>query len=1011
MLWQVEIRQRRPESSHAARGVTEAARALGIEGCVRAEASVGWLVEGDLSRDDIERVAADLLCDPVSESWSVSGIGGPASGVAQPGDPADAGLPVVLHVLPRTGVTDPAGESAREAMRLLGFEARAVRSLRTYRLPPLSPEAIDRLAWKALASEAVHEVVTGPLAPRSLAGGGRWVFENRSVRLEGLDAEALARLSRERCLALSVEELSAVAAHFAGIGRDPTEIELESIAQTWSEHCCHKTLTSAVDHEGPRGSVSFDNLLKETVFAATRSIRERLGERDWCVSVFRDNSGVIRFDDEHDICVKVETHNHPSAIEPYGGAATGLGGVIRDVLGTGLSARPVANLDVFCVAPPDFPADRLPPGVIHPRRLLDGVVAGVRDYGNRMGIPTIAGAVAFDEGYLGNPLVYCGTVGIMPRDSADARVAVGDLVVVAGGRTGRDGIHGATFSSIELSSASETESGGAVQIGHAIHEKTLLEFVVEAGRQRLFSAITDCGAGGLSSAVGEMGADLGAEVDLDAVPLKYDGLSATEVWISEAQERMVLAVPPANWERLRTIAETEGVEASVIGRFTGTGRLRLRWDAATVGDLDCRFLHGGRPGSRRTSRWIPSRTNGPGEPARSAATPADLHLLPTLRRLLARPDIASKEWIIRQYDHEVQGTSVVKPLVGPGDGPSDATVIRGALGRPAGIVLGVGLRHRLGRLDPYQMAAAGIVEAIANVVASGAGFDRIALLDNFCFGECRSPEGLGAAVEACLACHDMALAFDAPFVSGKDSLNNVFTWSDGEGRCRELSIPPTLLATAVGRIADVSRAMTTDLKRLGNRLYVVGATTAALAGSQVAAIWTRAETGPPPVVDAAACRRVFEAVARAIADGLVAACHDCSDGGLLTALGEMAIGGGLGCRVDLAAVPLTARGPEDHETRAADAAIGPDVRGWPPGWVAAFAETPGRFICEVPPEAADAFEAACAGIPHAAIGEVTPAPTLTLDGEPDDHGPREIAIDALAAAWRSLADDFSGGCR
>ncbi|MFM8577636.1 MAG: phosphoribosylformylglycinamidine synthase subunit PurL, partial [Planctomycetaceae bacterium] len=902
MLWQVEIRQRQAAFDHAARGVTAAARALGIDGCDRAEASVGWLIEGDLGLSEVERVASELLCDPVTESWSAFAVGRSPSTV----DPA---LPVVLHVLPRAGVTDPAGESAREAMQLLGIDARAVRSLKTYRLPRLASDGIDRLAWKALASEAVHEVVVGPLSPRTLAGGSRWTFENRRVTLAGLDSQALAKLSRDRCLALSVEELSAVAAHFASLRRDPTEIELETIAQTWSEHCCHKTLTSAVDHEGPRGASSFDNLLKETVFAATRTIRERLGDRDWCVSVFRDNSGVVRFDEHHDICVKVETHNHPSAIEPYGGAATGLGGVIRDVLGTGLSARPIASLDVFCVAPPDLPADRLPPGVIHPRRLLDGVVAGVRDYGNRMGIPTVAGAVVFDERYLGNPLVYCGTVGIMPRGTADSKVAVGDLIVVAGGRTGRDGIHGATFSSIELSSASETESGGAVQIGHAIHEKTLLEFVVEAGRQRLFSAITDCGAGGLSSAVGEMGAELGADVDLDKVPLKYDGLTATEVWISEAQERMVLAVPPDNWEQMRSIAAIEGVEITAIGHFSGTGRVHLRWDGVSVGEIECHFLHHGRPTGRRQSHWHPSRPAAGSMNADTSGAPQTAELLPTLRRLLCRPDVASKEWIVRQYDHEVQGGSVVKPFTGPGDGPSDATVVRGTLGQPAGIVIGVGLRHRLGPIDPYQMAAGGIVEAIANVIAAGGSFERIALLDNFCFGECRTPEGLGTAVEACLACHDMAIAFDAPFVSGKDSLNNVFTWSDEAGHAHELSIPPTLLATAVGRIDDVGRALTTDFKRPGHRIYIVGATANGLAGSQlaeIAAVWPMLADDAAPTVDTTACRNIFEILSRALGDGRVTACHDVADGGLLVARAEMCIGGSVGCRVDLSAVPVTA---------------------------------------------------------------------------------------------------------
>ncbi|NBW97561.1 MAG: phosphoribosylformylglycinamidine synthase, partial [Planctomycetia bacterium] len=578
MLWEVDVQTLDADADHAARAVVAGAAELGIVGCTRARSASAWLIEGDLSRSEAERLAARLLADPVTESFVVGAVGD----ATLPAGPAD--LPTTLHVLPRAGVTDPAGQSAREAMALLGMRPAAVRSVRKFWLPKLPPADVERLAWKLLASEAIHEVVIGPLMLESLSGGRPWAFVQEAVRLEGLDDAALAALSRSRCLALSPRELAAVRDHFRGLGRDPVEIELETIAQTWSEHCCHKTLGSPVDHEGPAGPVRFDNLLKETVFAATRTIRERLGPRDWCVSVFRDNSGVVRFDGDHDICVKVETHNHPSAIEPYGGAATGLGGVIRDVLGTGLGARPIANLDVFCVGPADTPPADLPPGVIHPRRLLAGVVAGVRDYGNRMGIPTIAGAVAFDPGYLCNPLVFCGTVGIMPRHSAaGAAVQPGDLVVVAGGRTGRDGIHGATFSSEELSSASESQSGGAVQIGHAIHEKMLADFVLEAARQGLFHAITDCGAGGLSSAVGEMGATLGAIVDLDMVPLKYEGLSATEVWISEAQERMVLAVAPADRERLLGVAAAEGVEATVIGNFTGGGKLLLRWEGRTAG--------------------------------------------------------------------------------------------------------------------------------------------------------------------------------------------------------------------------------------------------------------------------------------------------------------------------------------------------------------------------------------------------------------------------------------------
>jgi phosphoribosylformylglycinamidine synthase II len=969
MLWEVDVSPIDVAGDHAARQLVAAAAELGQSGCTAARTAAGWLIEGDLERADVERIAALLLADPVTETFLVDEPHAPA--LTAP----CGGLPTIVHVLPRPGVTDPAGLTASEVLVRLGHPGLVVRSLRKYWLPPMDEAAAATLAARLLANEAIQDVVVGPLAIRSLGGGSHWSFASQTVPLGELDDGSLEKLSRDRCLALSVAELHAIRDQFARLGRPPVEIELETIAQTWSEHCCHKTLTSPVDHDGPTGRIHYHNLLKETVFAATQEVRRALGSRDWCVSVFRDNSGVVRFDGDHDICVKVETHNHPSAIEPYGGAATGLGGVIRDVLGTGLAAKPVANLDVFCVAPGNMPATDVPPGVIPPKRLLAGVVAGVRDYGNRMGIPTIAGAVAFDPGYVGNPLVFCGTVGIMPRGHADATVHPGDLVVVAGGRTGRDGIHGATFSSIELTSESETESGGAVQIGHAINEKTLTDFVLEASRQRLFHAITDCGAGGLSSAVGEMGATLGAEVDLDQVPLKYAGLSATEVWISEAQERMVLAVPPADWPRLAAVAAAEGVEISAIGTFTGTGRLVLRWQGVIAGELDCHFLHEGRPRQTLQSRFVPPADEPLVWDQRSGLAAA-------LLEVLALPDVASKEWIIRQYDHEVQGASVTKPLLGPGNGPADGTVIRGVLGRHRGIALGVGLRHRIGTRDPYQMAAGGIVEAIANVVAAGADPNRIALLDNFCWGDTRRPESLGTLVEACRACHDLAIAFAAPFVSGKDSLNNVFSFVDSAGRPQEISIPPTLLATAVGQVPDVRRSISPDLKRAGSRLAVIGLSLPAMAGSQLE-LTGRFRGGAIPRVDAAACRATVHAVARAQAAGSVLACHDLSDGGLATAVAEMVIGGQLGATLRLAEVPFASAAGMTPPDR--DLAI-------------AFGEAAGRFVCEVPPEHESTFASAMGDVPWAFIGHVAEPPVLEIVAT----GGETVRLPSveLAAAWR-----------
>src|SRR5271157_2034771 len=451
-----------------------------------------------------------------------------------------------------------------------------------------------------------------------------------------MDDEALRVLSRQGQLYLSQVEMQTIQAHFRKLGRDPSDAELETVAQTWSEHCSHKTLTGRIRYRDESSERSFQNMLRETIFAATQKIRQDLGADDWCVSVFRDNAGVIRFDDEYNVVFKVETHNHPSALEPYGGANTGIGGVIRDPMGTGMGARPICNTDVFCFAPPDTPMEEIPAGVLHPRRVMKGVVSGVRDYGNRMGIPTVNGAIYFDPRYLGNPLVFCGNVGLIPREKSFKKTLPGDMIVAIGGRTGRDGIHGATFSSAELDSQSETVSGGAVQIGNAITEKMVLDVLIAARDRELYSAVTDCGAGGFSSAVGEMGEKIGAEVWLDRVPLKYDGLSYTEIWISEAQERMVLSVPPEKVDELTSLCASEGVEATVIGQFLPTGRLVLKYRGQEVANLSMEFLHDGRPAVVREAVWEGEKgRKGEGEKGRKGEgspnfTPALLAILGSL---------------------------------------------------------------------------------------------------------------------------------------------------------------------------------------------------------------------------------------------------------------------------------------------------------------------------------------------------------------------------------------------
>ncbi|MCA9182999.1 MAG: phosphoribosylformylglycinamidine synthase, partial [Planctomycetales bacterium] len=548
----------------------------------------------------------------------------------------------------------------------------------------------------------------------------------------------------------------------------------------------------------------FENMLKETIFFFFLKIRASLGQDDWCVKVFSDNAGIVKFDDDYHVVFKVETHNHPSAIEPYGGANTGIGGVIRDPMGTGLGAKPFCNTDVFCFARPDYDPTKLPPGVLHPRRVIKGVVSGVRDYGNRMGIPTVNGAVYFDDRYLGNPLVYCGNAGLLPIDKADKAPREGDWIVTIGGRTGRDGIHGATFSSAELTSESESISGGAVQIGNAVTEKMVLDVLLQAREENLYSAVTDCGAGGFSSAVGEMGESIGAEVWLERAPLKYEGLSYTEIWISEAQERMVFAVPPANLERMKALCAAEGVEASVIGQFVPTGLLRLLYDGQEVGCVSMEFLHAGRPPVVREANYAP--------PVLTDLSIPDLsreQCETALKHIFISLNVSSKHFIIRQYDHEVQGGSAIKPLVGPqSNGPGDAAVVRPRVDSDRGVVISCGMNPCYGDLDPYHMAASAIDEAVRNAIAVGADPTRIAILDNFCWGNTERPETLGSLVRAALACHDVAIAWQTPFISGKDSLNNEFTWTEEGGTKQTIAIPPSLLISAMGQVDDVANCIT-----------------------------------------------------------------------------------------------------------------------------------------------------------------------------------------------------------
>jgi len=996
-LWEVDIYPAEGQPDLAGDEAAADAKDVGLAVDLSVCAAKGYLLQGDLTREQVEMLAQELLSDRIVERTIVAAIGDDRLNQAPT---STANHPRLIHVLLKPGVMDPVAQSAQEAITDFEIDVDAVRTLRKYWVDGLADEQVPALCAKILANDSIEQVVVGPLHLDQLHLGSPYELKLVTVPIRELDDDALMKLSLEGQLYLTLVEMQTIQQYYRELGGDPSDIELETLAQTWSEHCSHKTLAGRIAYRDENGERQFENMLKETIFAATGQIRSELGENDWCVSVFVDNAGVVRFDDEHNVVFKVETHNHPSALEPYGGANTGIGGVIRDPMGTGLGAKPICNTDIFCFAPPDTSLDALPPGVLHPRRVMKGVVAGVRDYGNRMGIPTVNGAIFFDPRYLGNPLVYCGNVGILPQDKSHKNPQAGDWIVAIGGRTGRDGIHGATFSSAELTSASETVSGGAVQIGNAITEKMVVDVLLAARNRGLFNAVTDCGAGGFSSAVGEMGEKIGAEVWLEKAPLKYEGLSYTEIWISEAQERMVLSVPPERWQEFSALCASEDVEATIIGKFEPTGRLALTYEGERVADLSMDFLHGGRPPVVRDAVYEPKPVqllSGAGfqpahrgvgfQPAGQGEDVTRDHT-DTLLTILGSLNVASKEWVIRQYDHEVQGGSVIKPLVGvSNDGPGDAAVLRPVLSSRRGLVIACGMNPNYGELDTYHMAASAIDEAIRNCVAVGADPSRIAILDNFCWGYTDRPETLGSLVRAALACHDIAIKFGTPFISGKDSLNNEFSYEGEDGQRRTISIPSSLLISAMGQVGDVGTCVTMDAKRPGNLLYQLGETKAELGGSHFAIV-QGLSGGQVPTVDAKTAKRTFAALHEAIESGLVRSCHDMSEGGLAVAAAEVAFAGGFGARLKLEQVPHNLSADCDGGL---DAAL-------------LFSESNSRFLCEVPPERKEKFERTLGDIPHSVIGEVTGESMFEIVSAtcPDGAATSVVRADiaALKEAWQ-----------
>ena len=792
----------------------------------------------------------------------------------------------------------------------------------------------------------------------------------RTIPVRNLSEAELTELSQNMKLSLSTEDMLVVQQIFCEIDRDPTDVELEVIAQTWSEHCKHRIFAATINHTVDGKTEEIKSMYKTFIQSTTKELMAR--KPGFVLSCFVDNAGFIKLDDKLSVCLKAETHNHPSAIEPYAGANTGLGGVIRDILGAGKGAKPIANLDVFCFGAPDTPQEMVEGhNIIHPLGIMRGVVHGVRDYGNRMGIPTTSGAIQFDPTYIYNPLVFCGTAGVIPQEDIAKEMQPGLAVVVIGGRTGKDGLHGATFSSAAMGEASAEEDQQAVQIGNPIEEKKTLDVILEARERGLIEFVTDCGAGGFSSAAGEMLSETGGNLYLERAPLKETNMLSWQIFLSESQERMVLAVKPENLNELQKLADTFQTEMTVLGESNDSGVLRVWHNGECVVEMDNSKLHDA-PIKKLTSVFTMGE-------AKTGLELDDSNLTGDLKQLFADFAIVSREPIIREYDHEVQGNTVLKPLAGASaDAPQDASVID-IDGSDKLMSLALAILPEWGKTDPYAMGTGTVDETVRQLVLAGTNPDKIALLDNFCMGNPEEPTELGRIVECAKGIREAALAYGAPYVSGKDSFYNYFETEDGP-----VNIPVTFLCSGFGVVEDASHVRGASLRRSNSAIFMVGNTEDEM-GASVYARQKGISGARVPQTDCAKNYELYKAYyEKALTQGLVLSAHDLSEGGLAVAAAEMAFSGIGGMKLDLDALPT--------------------VKGWQNNAVPCFAESTGRFLVEVDEDMAAEFEAAMAGFPCARIGSATTDGQLTLTAKGSTVLQAEIA--ELKSIWKNGLTPF-----
>ncbi|NNG07716.1 MAG: phosphoribosylformylglycinamidine synthase [Desulfobacteraceae bacterium] len=926
-------------------------------------------IDADLDEHQLEMLRTHIFTNPVMEDSSFS--------------PMAKGADWLIWIGFRPGVRDTGGSTAQEAIEdLLKLKFKphdAVYTSKLYLIKGrlLQPQA-EKIARNILANDIIQqwriyskdewdpEEGIGLIIPKVVLDHEPQV----STIAIGSDEE-LKGLSLERNLALQESDIPVIRQYF--LRKDiqaerkkhgltlPTDVELEYISQARSDHCNHNTFKGLFRyHDLSSGHKEIvDNLFKTCIEAPTLKIEE---EKDWVVSVLWDNAGVARFHDQYYYTITGETHNSPSNMEAYGGAITGIVGIYRDPMGTGMGSKLIMGLYGYCVGPRDY-AENLSPH-LHPRRLLDGVIEGVKDGGNKSGIPTPFGQVLFDDSYLGKCLVFVTALGIMPaqvdNESSHLKTTTpGDLIIMSGGRVGKDGIHGVTAAS---ETYSESTPAGHVQIGDPYTQKKMHDFLLEARDEGLISFITDNGGGGLSSSVGESARfSNGCRVDLDRVPLKYDGLDQWEIWVSESQERMTIAVKPENLDRFMELSERHAVESTVIGEYNDSGYLRLDYKENTCAFIRVDFLTSDFPQWEFDAEWIPPEMRALKEPVLSE--PRKYGSL--LKNMLSRPNIASRNWIARQYDHEVQGGSVIKPLVGKRrDMVSDAAVIRPVLHLDRGIGIAQALNPSYSQIDTYHMSAATIDEAVRRVLAIGGDPNHLGGVDNFCwptiqYDPVQNPDGKYKAaqlVRANWALRNYCLAYGIPLLSGKDSMYIDGNLEGPFGERRKVSGLPTLLFTVSSVIEDVGRCVTMDAKIPGDPVYVLGETKNELGGGEYYQMM--GEVGlRVPEVDANKLWPLYVSLHKAIQQGLVSSAHAVTRGGLGVHLAMVAMGGELGMEIHLGDIPSS-----DQLTASQ----------------ILFSESAGRFVVTIDPAKQKAFEKIFDGLKMSQVGIVAESPVLRI---------------------------------